>query len=343
MSVLYLVQNDTHLKNFHRKMTKSDIYIDIASLTGQRLDYSGVSGKELVLNCVESEFYRLNAFQRIRYLIRFWRANRRILASISVDSIVIGNDGAIQRLILDSIKNRGVPVDMWLDGLIELRTKYRLNYAKVALGRLFEHFGISYFVPSVIGTYGRLRALYVMDQCVKDEYLPLANFVSQEKVRVTQFPRHKLLIEIASRSHKLRAPGQKKRILYLTSAWLFHGYDSEHQAQLNHIRSLMDVFLESDEFEFSVRIHPRESHLNYDFLPAGCLSSVENYEEDLCGSDIILSARSTGLFEAAKIGLPVYIYNDGFGERFVNGFYKTLERIDSPSKVLSTLSKIKNV
>lgn len=338
MAVLYLIQNDTHLKNFCKKITELDYFIDVGRLTGQRLNLDEIEcGSEVVIHSKSVNFYSMGALQRALFLVGFRFKNKHIFKSINVSHVVVGNDGAIQKLIVESLGDGLAVVDMWLDGIIDLNDRYRVNLIKIVLGRIAERLGCAYLFPSVIGAYSRIRMLYVMDKSVKDEYSKFCRFIDSDKVQVTLFPRHKLLMSVARRFEQEGGRKPIRRILYLTSAWRFHGHEKEHGFQVKHVEALLNAFESHKVYKLFVRVHPRENEADYAFVPRDSISNFMSYEEDLCSSDVVVSARSTGLFEANKIGKSVLIYNESFGLRFLNGFLKKLNRVEAVDELLSTL------
>jgi hypothetical protein len=338
MSCLYLIQNDTHLKNFKGLITDADCFIDIGRLISQELSINEIKfGKELHLKGEGSRFYFLNFIQRIIFLITFKRNNQQALSQLNFDKVIIGNDGAIQRLIIDSLPNKNIPVEMWLDGIVSLKSSYYRNGIKIILGKFAALFSCSYFFPSVIGFYERIVYLNVMDDSVKAEYLRYKSFINIDNINVTLFPRHKYLVDLANEFKTKNVKKAKKRVLYLTSAWLFHNHKKEHKYQLSHVKELLRLSKTNESYEFKIRVHPREDKSDYSFVPSNNMSLLESFEDDLCLADCVISARSTGLFEADKIGKPVIVYNEFFEQKMLNDFLNSLDFANSSTELINFL------
>lgn len=157
---LYIVQNDTHYKNFIELGIYGDYVINLSRVTGQTLDfqpYCGKGIKEIKIDVPEANIYTMNSFQRILFCYNFKKVIKKVFIGISFKKIIIGNDGALQKIIIEAAKrtNRDLEVDMWLDGLVSLRHSKWVNSAKLILSLIAEQFKISFYFPSVIGKIGR--------------------------------------------------------------------------------------------------------------------------------------------------------------------------------------------
>ncbi|MBB6753989.1 hypothetical protein HEO23_023180, partial [Escherichia coli] len=67
---LYIIQNDTHFKNFIELATEGDFFIDLARFTGQDINYElfykkGVS--EINLGLHDANFYLFSSYQKIKF------------------------------------------------------------------------------------------------------------------------------------------------------------------------------------------------------------------------------------------------------------------------------------
>lgn len=330
MPDLYIVQNDTHMKNFSQMMKRTDFYIDISNLTGQKSSYDELLAgfNEIELGIDEVSFFSLSSFKRVFFLLKNSIAIKRIMLGRRFDNVIIGNDGAIVKLILNNLDYNPI-VYMWLDGLLSLRQSYRLNILKLILIRSFECLNLSYLCPSVIGFDRRISKLYVMDESVKNEYNFFERFINLDKVEVKAFPRHEIL---AQSSFKVNT-GFKLRVLYLTSAWEFHGHKYESEIQDEQIKLLLHQFSSYDNVEFVIRTHPRENKFKYEKYNSVNLSEIKDFEVDILSSDFIISARSTGLFEADKFGKNVAIFNHKFSDSFMNDYFKNLAIFESAEEI----------
>ncbi|ELX6117460.1 hypothetical protein SJ414_000559 [Escherichia coli] len=338
---LYIIQNDTHFKNFIELATEGDFFIDLARFTGQGINYElfykkGVS--EINLGLHDANFYLFSSYQKIKFCFNFEMIVKKIISAYRFEKIITGNDGALQKIIIkQALKNNSKGrVEMWLDGLISLNKNRVINSAKVFMSYIADKIGLSSYVPSVIGTSSYVDTLYVMDQSVIKEYNFLMIKPKVKKIEKRLFPRHKKLISLAH-NHERRA--QVCKVLYLTSAWSFHGHNKCQNIQYHQILNLLSNFEGNKDIDFQIRIHPRDIITNYSEIPVGVISRVKSFEEDILSASIIISARSTGLFEADMIGKKVIVYDEGFEGDFMNEYFDTLPRCVDLNEINSFISQ----
>lgn len=325
---LYIIQNDTHYKNFVFLASEGDFFINISRFTGQHINYNSLYEKNVIeidLSLNDESFYLLNPFQKISFCNIFKKEIKNKFKNKKINKIIIGNDGALQKIIIECVSknNKEIVVDMWLDGLISLRNSRLMNSIKLFTSYVAEKIRFSYFFPSVIGTYGRIDSLFVMDDSVINEFNCLLIKSKIKRIEKVVFPRHKELMLMASVSH---SDSVKYRVLYLTSAWAFHGHNKWQQHQFQQVEKLIAYFKNKKNIDFKVRVHPRDLKNNYNKLDCRIFSESPSFEEDIINSDFIISARSTGLFEAEMIGKKAIIYDEYFEGNFMNGFLRTLPK-----------------
>ncbi|HHR6142250.1 TPA: hypothetical protein ACS72N_002572 [Providencia alcalifaciens] len=337
MANLYLIQNDTHFKNFMQTITVDDFFIDIGRFTGQNLfDKEKLAGNEIKIPHENFNFFRANSIAKLYFLLNLNSKIKKILKNHTFEKVILGNDGAIQKLIIEKLKNKNsVFVEMWLDGLISLVDNKRINKLKIINSKFFDSLNIGYFFPSVIGFYKRINTIFVMHSSVVDEYKNFNEFISLDKIKPTIFPRHAILLA-KPRDVNL----DKLSILYLTSAWEFHGRKKEQNAQERQILKLIELLKNNNEANFRIRIHPRDDKEFYEKNNISpWVSNILSFEEDIINSHIVISARSTGLLEAEMIKKTVIIYNEGYGEKLFNSYTVNLKRADSIQELNKLIEK----
>ncbi|WP_272674282.1 MULTISPECIES: hypothetical protein [unclassified Providencia] len=336
MSILYLIQNDTHMKNFKTLMNENDKYIDLGKLTGQKLfGKELLIGQEIFLPIENTNFFKLPPLERLLFVLKNRKKIKKELSTFKFKSVIIGNDGALQKLIIESLPDKKICIDMWLDGLISLNSSKYLNTFKIINSKLFEYLNLAFFVPSVIGFYKKIRILYVMHDSVLSEYKKFGLLINTNKIKPITFPRHK---ELLQKIKKLNS--DRIIVLYLTSAWEFHGKTAEQQIQREQILDLINLFKDKKAISFRIRVHPRDSDDIYSNSDVSqWLSDSSNFEDDIINSHFVISARSTGLLEAEMISKKVIIYNKGFGDKYLNEYTQTLTRYDSTSEILTLVTE----
>lgn len=341
MTHLYLIQNDTHMKNFKTLMCENDKYIDLGQFTGQILpDKKSLIGQEIFLPIQKINFFQLSAINRLRFILKNKKTIKKALLNFNFERIIIGNDGAIQKLIIECLPNKqNTHIDMWLDGLISLNTSKILNTIKIINSRLFDYLNLAFIVPSVIGFYKRIEILYVMHSSILNEYKNFSSLIKLSKIKLVTFPRHHELLKKANTT----IHSDRTIVLYLTSAWEFHGKKIEQEKQRVQIMNLINSFNNNKNISFRVRVHPRDTDEIYlGKHISKWLSTTPNFEDDIINSHIVISARSTGLLEASMINKKAIIYNEGFGDKYLNEYTNTLDKYDSIYEILEIIKKKKS-
>lgn len=339
MSVLYLIQNDTHLKNFSTLINPDDYYINLSVYSGQNLDCKMLShATELNLWNVQCNFYHMSPWQRLWFIFRFRQKVKNITRDHSFRKIVIGNDGALQKSIIEwVVKNDSPEVELWIDGLLSLRSYPIRNSIKLFIQKISEFMKLSFFVPSVIGFYKQIDTVFVMHESVQRELLHYRWALPKLKIKVCLFPRHELLID---KSKKVEA-NHNRKVLYLTSAWGFHGHSKEQAQQEKQVAELVAFFMSNpiEGVSLKIRVHPRDKVDNYKEICGEFLSVCPDFEDDLISSDVIVSIRSTSIFEAQMLHKKAFIFNKGFGTRFLNSYLSEVQSFDELNELHEAIKK----
>jgi hypothetical protein len=249
-------------------------------------------------------------FDRLKFLY----SSRRYIAHVArpFSVLVVGKDGAIQRVLAHEVRKRGGKVALLLDGLLFPWRKAGLGrwplviYRKIF--RCLDRVGLSCFAPSLVG-HSILDLLMVMDESVKSV------LVSQGvpgKINVVTLPRFERLLE----EFKLEADKQSKpnETLYITSAFKWHGDCVGGQQQLMDLRDL--VHWANKDHPLAIRIHPRELVEDYAWLrdhDSIRLSPADtSLAADLARARLVVTARSSAAFEAKLVRRHVVILAKNF-------------------------------
>jgi hypothetical protein len=316
MSTLFVVQNDTHAKNFNilaREAISRGEAVSILLLDGATHESTEQFFDETLtpsINRVERTaraFYRSGGLHRARICMRFRAWARAEIGSF--DHVVLGNDGALQKIIVKAARARrpNCRITVMLDGLLT-REKGSRALAKRLMQRLAERLNLDEFVPSTVGVSRMIDDITVMHASVAD--VLRFHGATAQSILVSPLPRHAAIRETAGRD----ASG-KTRILFLGSAYLWHGEHTGHDRQTADFAALSHFAARSAHCECRLRIHPRDDVSIYRQLDLTGLQISDgktSLEEDLMWSDVVVASRSSGLFDATLAGRRAVVYTAHF-------------------------------
>lgn len=328
MSKLFVIQNDTHAKNFAvmaREAIARGEQVSIILLDGATHETTErYLGEDLACRIERVEptaqpFYRSGSWRRVQVCTRF-RGWARVAIGV-FDEVIIGNDGALQKVIIKAARARNARchVTVVLDGLLTREAGWTAM-AKRRLQRVAERLGVDEFVPSTVGTSRRIDEIVVMHESVAD----VLSFhgVPRASIRVAPLPRHAAIRATGKR----RAAG-KSRILFLGSAYLWHGARAGHERQVADFNEFARFAGNSMDFECRLRMHPRDDAALYPEMahaPVAISAGSESLEDDLTWADIVVASRSSGLFDAMLAGRRAYVYTAHFPAPNEDAFLRSL-------------------
>lgn len=321
--ITFVAQNETHAHNFSllaerlvaAGLPPSEIkIIHLDRATGLNTMHHRSQWSEVIeLPTIES-FYRLSGWRRVIYISQ---ASRTLAESVpSCKILVIGNDGAMQRKMANTVRAAGGQIVLLLDGLLAPPSQGFLASARRRLKRMvFElagAVGLDYVVPSEIGFFSSDLA-FVMNDRVGEI---LRTVMPKVRVEVIQLPRH----EWATEQFGVALSSRRKEddaITYVTSAFLWHGSQAGHKLQLADLQDFDDFAKANPERKFRIRVHPREQ-VDYYYRRAWSpnitiSSSTTPLLADLANAEAVITPRSTVALEAADLGIPVLVYQRNFG------------------------------
>lgn len=333
MSTLFVIQNDTHAKNFNvlaqqaisMRETVSILLLDgVTHEATERIFASELARWFLRVEVTAKPFYRSGSWSRVRICGRFKSWARESIGSF--DHVVIGNDGALQKIIVKAVraKNAHCRVTIMLDGLLT-REKGVRGRMKRGVQRLAERLGIEEFVPSTVGLSRLVDDITVMHPSVAD--VLCFHGVPEENINVSPLPRH-----AAIRFTGQRVVSEKRRVLFLGSAFLWHGERTGHGKQAADFDAFGAFAGRSIQHECRLRIHPRDDISYYPHIDGTRLqlsTGSQSLESDLEWADIVLSSRSSGLFDATLAGRRAYVYTGNFSAPTEDSFLDSLPRISN--------------
>jgi hypothetical protein len=308
---LYIVQNETHLENFLALSAKdrtNSQFLFLDSICGLEINkdkhVEHLSSMRLS-PILGGGIYKVSGFIRLIKLIICWR-KREYRNLTTPDKIYIGNDGAIQKLVIQHFKrlNNDLEVELWSDGLLERVEPSAFRNIVHGMEPLLSYLRLDSFFPSIIGTSSLIERAFVMsDSCKKSLVF---NGFRGSCVDVKTFPRHLNMQKIARKYHDFR-------ILLVVSAFEWHGHSDIElwECELANFFSKV-AELDKTTCKYSIRSHPRSSSkLKEQITKSGFESTIFDCSEDIVNSDVIISYASTCLFDGSCIGKKVFTYTKG--------------------------------
>ncbi len=265
---------------------------------------------------LRAPFYRLPAWSRLAVVL----ANQAALASLagSYDAVVVGCDGALERVVVNSMKRLGRPTYLVISGLSFARSEGAL---KTGMRRLLTRLRLNHLFFSELGQ-GMCHRVFVPGEHSRRELVKLG--VPDERIEVTGSPRFARLIPASHDPEKqiLDRLGEAGpiRMVYLMGAWEWHGLHDELDREMAQIRLCAETAHRwPGRFELAIRLHPRSTPGERERLEAipgiSVLSAERPLPEELRQAHVVLAAASTGLVEAIALGrLVLAVHLSGFGQ-----------------------------
>jgi hypothetical protein len=302
-----------------KKLGHECFFYDTFEIYKQNLklsEFDIISGSEL--NLYEQSFYKLNFFQRIRYLLIV--GGRLKTLPLKYDLLIIGNDGAIQRLLNFEFHQRNRKTVLILDGLISdysFSLKDILKYSRQKLSDikqylknnlskktsvLFSNSKLSPFMPSIIGA-ANVNVIFTIGTHSKQVLNKYAN--PNTKIYAHGLPR--MSIENCTPSEK----SIQNSICYFTGAYKWHGLFSYDKYQHQDIQMIIKCLKEkkNDNIKLYLRIHPREDRADYKrYLEEHNVyfDTTETAEEALTTYGLLLTQISTVIVQGLSMKRAVY-------------------------------------
>lgn len=334
MKKLYIVQNETHLENF--LALSNDDYINCQFLFLDRICGLEINTKLLDKRMPSLRLapigrrgvYKVSGLLRFFKLIICWYSNEfRCLST--PDRIYIGNDGAIQKLVIQHFRslNVNLEVELWSDGLLERVHPNSIRKFSHFIEPLLSHMRLDSFVPSIVGTSSLIDRAYVMSNSCKESLV--FNGFRGKDVSVKIFPRHQNMRGIERIDHNYR-------ILLAVSAFDWHGYSDIEEWECRLTKAFAEI-AESDNStcKYSIRSHPRSSSKLKELIKnSGIESTIVDCSEDIVNSDVVISYASTCLYDANCIGKKVYTYNKGAPYINRGDFIESLPELEDLNNLL---------
>ena len=355
--ILFFPQNKTHIDNMipvAKELVNKGydvVFLDASSIYNQYIYEKNFTFNKIVLSLkLDKAFAFLTTIEKIKFITKY----KKELLSYNFDSFssfVYGNDGALQRVLIDKFKKKkhflildGIISDYsfsFLDilkisdnKLFDMKDFFRRLFKKV-LNKFFAYLPYNYYFPSDVGC-SRLTKVFVISDYVS--LIIKYQIFRNTQVIVSGMPRYKFLKEYNSKN-----TGKKLNLLYITQGYLWHNEYENDRLQHETIKNLVKEFQLTnliDKINFTIRIHPRDIKERYNYLLNYSWINIEdpseNIYESIKGSDLVIGVNSTVLLEAIHIGKEVMFL-------FLNNQYWRFERSFISDKIFMKVFNISNV
>lgn len=326
--VLFFPQNDSHIPNMQpisEWLLNNGFgvtYIDASRIYHQKLSIANKYHTIIPLLSLEHSFYQLSSRKRLKYVYRF---NKEISDSLisEYDILIIGNDGALQRVLINHFRKHNKKIVLLLDGVISdyslsFRDIYHysktpiqdtLNLWKAKLKRLCikqcARTSLSPYLPSFIGI-SPVSDIFVMGTHSKEVVQQVNSWANIYDWGLPRFQQHG---ENYSSIHS------SNKVCYFPSAFKWHGLFAKDKAQHQDIELCCELIHNINQksncgLQFVIKMHPREKIEDYIFYAE--YYDFVHIESELSVQDcfktcsLFLSNLSTVIVEGLAIGVPVY-------------------------------------
>lgn len=266
-------------------------------------------------------FARMSIGQRWRAV---WDASRDMEAVCGDHgALILGMDGAFERLILRRYRERGRFAAILWDGLIAGRPPIAKALRQFGTpGKLlwnlrrWAHFtgrstamrvaglaGLDPFVPGLAG-HSVVDRMYVMGDFVATAFRSQGVRTPVEALGIPRFAG----LSVARPQMSFRS----REIVYLTGSFLWHDEFALHASQQRDLDDLAS-WLPAAGWRLRIRLHPREDPAHYTRLRhrEGVVlsdSSVMPLWDELARADVVVTAMSTAALESLALGRPIAVY-----------------------------------
>lgn len=334
LRVGFVVQNETHAENF--ALMALDVRsrggeVDVLCLdptSGLRTLQHFPDGMARPLSVSsKSAFYRMSRRDQMRFMSE--HAARIRADTPECDVLIVGNDGAIQRLLLRAARGQGARTALLLDGLVVGPRNWHesaMLRVRALLLRVATRLGLEHLSPGSLA-HGSLDRVVVMHASLKR--ILEEDMRVRAEIRVAMLPRHRRLVETVGLIRR-DSEAETRRILYASSAYLWHRLTTFHERQVAEVTRVVELATLHPKVEFRLRVHPREDLGDYGFAMPVNMSlsdSGVSLAEDLAWSSEVWTSRSSLSFEAVLCGVPTYISTEHFPPLDPRDFLAGLESV----------------
>lgn len=327
--ILFFPQNDSHIANMEpisewlQEHGYEVTYVDTSNIYYQNISLSSGYKTIKIDLPLHTSFYRLSTLDRLKYVYRFSKYFPNFLIA-EHDILIIGNDGALQRVLINRFRKKKKKTVMLLDGLISnysVSFKEVLKYSahpfqdawkllqkniKKSIVKRTASAPFAAFLPGIIGI-SPLSEIFVIGPHSKEA---IQNINSKAHIYDFGLPRFWNTNNRCDFSAR-----DLLKICYFPSAYKWHGEFREDQAQHKDIKLCCELIQQINltrqyPLQLLIKMHPRESKEDYSYY-------TDHYDFVIVKSDIsvlqcfntcslFLSNLSTVIIEGMTVGIPVY-------------------------------------
>ncbi len=280
----------------------------------------GVTHAELAVPALSPAFARRPFVSRLRAVAALAPELRR--RAEGFDAVVIGMDGAFERILLQEVRSRGGFTALILDGPILPAPCLRRGRGAAWSARRWLRFharrlglaagcavGLEPYVPGLLA-HTPLDRIYTMGRFTTRA---LAAHGIPTLLETHGIPRLAELGRSAESAERVEhRPG---RVLYASTAFRWHDEPHLDRCQRRDLEALAGA-LPAAGWELHVRIHPREDRSVYRDLACrpGVHVSPPNVPlaDEIAAAEAVVTSISTAAVEALGLGRPVWIHLGAF-------------------------------
>jgi hypothetical protein len=123
---------------------------------------------------------------------------------------------------------------------------------------------------------------------------------------------------------KKKRKKEYNKIVFLTQAFEFHGFSTEHKSQISFLEKHLIPFCKKQNFELIIRVHPRDCFFyekyNFEVNKEKSIDFLKKLDSDF----LIISPLSTFAFEAIFLNIKVVFYSTNILNKIYLDTYNTL-------------------
>ncbi|WP_022851586.1 hypothetical protein [Limisalsivibrio acetivorans] len=321
--ILLFPQNEVQVQNM---LPVAEVLRNEYEVNPVFLDMSGIYHQELLGGCpferlepgirMERAFYLSSPLEKVRSVRSFIHYAEYLAERFGL--FVMGNDGALQRVLMDKGGLRGI---LLLDGILsnkeysfldmirngglnsyDIKQSIRSLVARTASGLPF-----SYYLPSEVGSSKSLERIFVASRYIKE--LLTAKGVDGGRIEITGVPRFGDLVRFGE-NLPVRSGGEAKELMLVTQGYLWHNENIYDELQQKEIASFIDVVgrFKDRGFRVNIRVHPRDDRNRYEQYTEKDFVSISTMDlaEDIARSDGVFGFNSTVLIQALMLRKPAF-------------------------------------
>jgi hypothetical protein len=336
--ILVVTENEQELRCLDEISKRiSELYCDAdmvhISLNSLYLQTPPEMYQELGLQCVDlfedvklnKPFPFLSGGEKIRFVRRYMGKIEDLVRN--ADAVITGIDGTLQRAFVSKAKKHNRKAFQILISLVFDQDMRASTLKDKIIFSVLSMFNKNYYY------YGKIcsapfEKVFVCGDVVKEALI--SGGVKSDKIVVSGIPR---FASLYSNNRADECNTNKFRILYLCGAYGWHrDYDGEH-IEKHAMETVLDVVNGRDDVHVTFKIHPRADLKCYEWLKPNNRVSLENscnLVEMYPSHDLVVSLRSTCMFESVVAGTPALALMTSMDRDIDKDYFKEIEKCIEP-------------